>query len=319
MDWRSFDVLNRSKPAATARSMKYGSVKLRSIKVLNVPSERPSRRSWPLPSRLRSRIEMSPKMPDVVEYPAPNEISPVLCSTTCTSRLVLSGDVAGRGGDIDFLEEAEVLQAILAAPHLRGREGVAFGQTKLSADHLVEGARVARDVDALDIDARSFLHVEGDVDRLVVLVAPDIGSNVDEGVAQRADRVGHRGHRLLDLVGVVPVALVHRQVALERVDIEPLEARRHLDLAELVALALVDRESDEEAVAVGRQLGHRRDHAEVGITLGQVEFAQQLAVEVEPIRIEAIVGRQEAPPRALGGADLAAQRAVAVSARCRRS
>ena len=59
MACRSFDVLKMSKPAATARSMKYGSVKLRSIKVLKVPSESPSLRSWPLPSRLRSRIAMS--------------------------------------------------------------------------------------------------------------------------------------------------------------------------------------------------------------------------------------------------------------------
>src|SRR5258708_20424942 len=64
--WRSFDVLKTSKPAATARSMKYGSVKLRSIKVLKGPSDSPSRRSWPLPSKLRSRVEMSPKGPDVV-------------------------------------------------------------------------------------------------------------------------------------------------------------------------------------------------------------------------------------------------------------
>ena len=146
---------------------------------------------------------------------------------------------------------------------------------------------------------------------LRVLVAPDVGADVDEGIAQRADRIGHRRHGLLDLVGVVPVALAHRQVALQGIGIEPLEARRDLDLAELVALALVDREGDEEAVAVGRQLGHRRDDAEVGVAFGQVELAQQLAVEIQAVGIEAVVRRQEAPPGALGGLDLAAQGAVA--------
>jgi hypothetical protein len=41
--------------------------------------------------------------------------------------LVLSGDEPGGSGNVGFLEEAEVLQAILAAPDLRGREGIAFG------------------------------------------------------------------------------------------------------------------------------------------------------------------------------------------------
>src|SRR5260221_10718587 len=218
---------------------------------------------------------------------------------------------SGRGRDVDLLEEAEVAQALLAAPHLGGAEGVALGETELAADHLVEGARVAGDVDALDINARAFLDVEGDVDREIVLVAPDIGPDLDEGVTQRANEVGQRRHGLLDLVGVVPFALSHRQVALQHIDIQPLETRRHLDLAELVAIALADREGDEEPFAVRRQLGHRRHHAEVGIALGQVVLAQQLAIEIEAVGIVAVVRRQEAIPDAFAGADLAAQRAVA--------
>ena len=104
-------------------------------------------------------------------------------------------------------------------------EGVALGKAEFAADHLVQRAGVAGDVDALDIDARAFLDVERQVDGVRVLVAPDVGADIDEGIAQRADRVGHRRHGLLDLVGVVPVALAHRQVALQRVGIEPLEAR----------------------------------------------------------------------------------------------
>ena len=222
--WRSLEVRKMSKPAAIGRSRKYGSVKLRSIKVLKVPIDRPSRSSWPLPSRLRSLIEMSPRMPDVVEKPAPKEMSPVLCSTTWTSRLVLSGAEPGCAEMSTFSKKPRLLQALLAAPHLGGREGVALGQPELAADHLVQRARVARDVDALDVDARAFLDVEGDVDGEVVLVAPDVGADLDEGVAQRAHDVRQRRHRLLDLVGVVPVALRHGQVALQHVDIEALRS-----------------------------------------------------------------------------------------------
>ena len=194
--------------------------------MLKVPSDRPSRRSWPLPSRLRSRIEMSPRMPDgrrdsrrrtrfrrcSARPPGPRDWS---CPAPSRAAAEMS----------TFSKKPRLLQALLAAPHLGGREGVALGQAELAADHLVQRARVARDVDALDIDARAFLDVEGHVDRQVVLVAPDVGADVDEGVAQRADGVGQRRHRLLDLVGVVPVALAHREVALQRIDIEPLEAR----------------------------------------------------------------------------------------------
>src|SRR5690606_16987223 len=49
---------------------------------------------------------------------------------------------------------------------------------------------------------------------------------------------------------------------------------------------------------------------EVGIAFGEIEFAQKLAVQVQAIRIEAVIRRQETPPGALGGTDLAPQRAV---------
>src|SRR5579883_2076442 len=223
----------------------------------------------------------------------------------------LVGRRAGRRRDVDFLEEAEILQTLLAAPYLGGREGITFGQAELAPYHLVQGARIARDIDALDIDARPLLDVEGHVDGEIVLIAPDIGPHVDEGVAQRSDGIGDGGDGLVDLVGVVPITRAHRQVRLELLDLQALEVRRHLDLAELVALALVDREGDEEAITVGRKLGDRGDHAEIGIAFRKVELAQQLAIEVEAIGIEAIVRRQEVPPFGLGGPDLFPQCAVA--------
>ena len=210
-----------------------------------------------------------------------------------------------------FSKKPRLRRRSLAAAHLGGAEGVALGEAELAADHLVESTRVARDVDALDIDARPLLDVEGHVDREIVLVAPDVGADLDEGVAQRTDEVRQRGDGLFDLAGVVPVAFGHRQIALQDVDIESLEAGGNLDLAELVALALVDREGDEEALAVGRQLGDGRHDAEIGVTLREVELAQQLAIEIEAIGIVAVVRRQEAVPGAFARADLAAQRAVA--------
>ena len=49
------------------------------------------------------------------------------------------------------------------------------------------------------------------------------------------------------------------------------------------------REGDEEAVARRRQLGDRRDDAEIGVALGEVELAQQLAVVGQAVGIVVVV------------------------------
>ena len=67
-----------------------------------------------------------------------------------------------------------------------------------------------------------------------------------------------------------------------------------LDRAELVARPFLDDVGDDEVAAVGRQLGQRRDDAEIGIALGQVEGAKLLLVGGEPVRIVGVVRLQEA-------------------------
>jgi hypothetical protein len=81
-----------------------------------------------------------------------------------TCRTVRSGRVARGVGDVDVLEEAQRLDLVLRAVDQHAVVGVAFGQQQLAADHVVQRLGVADDVDALDVDARAFLDVEGDVD-----------------------------------------------------------------------------------------------------------------------------------------------------------
>src|SRR6185312_4874922 len=114
-------------------------------------------------------------------------------------------------GDIDLFEEAEIVEPLLRAMQLGRIEGVALDQTELAPDHLVLGADVPGDVDALDIDLGTFLHREADIDRLGVDIAPDIGRDLDEGIAAVAERVGDRLDRLVDLIGVVPVAFLESE------------------------------------------------------------------------------------------------------------
>ena len=135
--------------------------------------------------------------------------------------------------------------------------------------------------------------------------------DLDEGVAEPADLVGERLDRGLDLVGVVDLALPRLDELLQLLGAEILERRVDLDLAELVLRALLDREGDEELLAVGRQLGDGRDHLEVGVAARVVEAAQQLLVEREAVRVVGVVGAEEPVPSALLGLDHPAQRAVA--------
>ncbi len=105
---------------------------------------------------------------------------------------------------------------------------------------------------------------------------------------------------------VVPIALRHGHERLQIIDLHILDLVGDIDLAEAVALALLDRESDEKAVARRGELGDGRDDAEVGIAFGQVELAQQLAVIGEPVGIVVVVAAEEAiPARLLGLQDLA--------------
>ena len=52
---------------------------------------------------------------------------------------------------------AETLKALLGAINEQRVIGIAFGKPELAADHVILGAFVAIDVDALDINARAFI------------------------------------------------------------------------------------------------------------------------------------------------------------------
>ena len=80
-------------------------------------------------------------------------------------------------GDLHALEVVEILQPPLGAVDQHAIVGVAFRDIELAPDDIVARARVAADVDALDIGARALLDREHDVDLAGLEVA----------VAARAD------------------------------------------------------------------------------------------------------------------------------------
>ncbi len=154
----------------------------------------------------------------------------------------MSGAEPGEGVICHAAEIAEILQALPRPPD-RGRvEGVALGQPELAPDDLVLRPGVALDVDALDVHARPLAHVEHEIDRVLLLVARDAGLDLDKGIAAVLHVVGDRLHRPLDRVSVVPITGFELHVGQQLVALQLRQLRVDRDLADLVALALVQRE-----------------------------------------------------------------------------
>ena len=136
-------------------------------------------------------------------------------------------------------------------------------------------------------------------------------ADVDEGVAAAADGLGERQQRVLDLVRVVPVSLFHLDDGEKIFRREVSELASDVDGGDPIALALFEGEGDDEAAAVRHELGDGRNDAEVDIAVGEVEPAEQLTVERQPVGIVGVRAGGEAIPRVLDGLDLVAERAVA--------
>ena len=126
----------------------------------------------------------------------------------------MSGAEPGFGCDVDGLEVAKVLSA---AGWLAGSASALkrrLRPAELAADHLVLGAGIADDIDALDIDARPLADIEDQVDGVVRDVTRDARLDLDKGdsrgcAPRRSISVGGPP----DGVAVVPVALADLQAA----------------------------------------------------------------------------------------------------------
>ena len=88
------------------------------------------------------------------------------------------GRRTGLVGDLHGLEEIQTLDAPLGAIDQGAIVGIAFRNIELAPDHVVARARIAADVDALDIGPDALIDDEGDADEVVLRVA----------IAPRTDR-----------------------------------------------------------------------------------------------------------------------------------
>ena len=222
------------------------------------------------------------------------------------------GLAAGHVLDVHVLEEAQAANAGARAVNQHAVEGIAFLQAELAADDAVQRAGVARNVDLLDIDARALDDLETQINRMGVLVALDARMDLGKGIALGARGVGQGVNRLLHRILRIGVAFLGVNHGAQRRRRQFADLGIHGDLAELVAHAFINHEVDVEAFAVGRQLGHRAQHLEVGIAPVDVEAAQAFAVELQAVGIVIVVAGEELVPARFLGGDLALQRVAVI-------
>ncbi len=166
----------------------------------------------------------------------------------------------------------------MAALDLERVEGIAFIDPEFAPDDLVAGRGVTGNVDPFDVDARRLTGLNGDVHQPLVGSAIIDRADVGEGIAKVAGCFLDVGYRIFDLLGVEPGTGDDLDQSDDLRVGKVAQGAVGLDGAEFVARPFLDYISDDEVAAVGGQLGKRRDDAEIGIALGEIEGAQLLLV-----------------------------------------
>src|SRR5690606_20886928 len=132
-----------------------------------------------------------------------------------------------------------------------------------------------------------------DRDRVVGEVAVAARRHLREGITLRGELFGDRDDRVLDVLGAVMAALPRLEQRPQRVRVDFRNGAVDGDVAERVAIALIDGDDDVVFVARLVELRLGRDDLEVGVAPVVVEAAQQLLVGAQTLFVINVVARQE--------------------------
>ena len=182
---------------------------------------------------------------------------------------------------------------------------------ELPADHPVEGAGVAGDVDALDEDPLALDHLEVDVDGARRGVLGHLRPDLDEGVAGLAGLVAHALDDAVDQLDVVDAPAGHRcssgwKSAAGRPGIDELT-----DTLPKLYCWPSETVNERKKPVRSRTISAVEDrHLQVDVAALEVELAQQLLVDLEPVGVVGVAAEDEAEPVGLAGLDHPPQPAV---------
>ncbi len=203
--------------------------------------------------------------------------------------------------DVDFLEEAQALEASLGLVDQVGRCPAALHLAHLAAQHLIFGLGVATEVDAIDIGTLARIDDEGDRDGVVLVVRFRDTIDVGEGIALVAkatgDQLGRRGHHLAG----EHLAFLRQEQRLD-LFLRNLEITAELDVANGVTLAFVDVDRHIDVLLVRRDGYLGRGDIHVDVATVQVIGTQAFQVAGQLLAGVLVVVAEEGKP--VGGLQL---------------
>src|SRR4029079_9993768 len=131
--------------------------------------------------------------------------------------------------DLDLLEIIEVVEASFGAIDQCAIVRVTLANIEFTPDHIVPRSRVAANIDALDVNARTLLDDEREIDDLGLEVAVGSGPHVGECITSfcRFDRQAF--DRLLYQIRVVNVSVRETHLGTQGFSIQRSHARADID------------------------------------------------------------------------------------------
>jgi len=198
------------------------------------------------------------------------------------------------GVDFHAFEVIEILQAALGAIDQRAIVRIALGNIEFSADHVIPGAGIIADVDALDIGPWTFVDGKDDRDGVRLEIAIAARTHDRKRVAPSRSLDLHSLDRLLHRLGVVKRPDIDARETAQRISIKRADAGLEIDRRNSVLLTLLDLEGHQEALALRIVFRQRGDYLHIGKTVLQVIAADQVAVGFNTVRIIDVVAAEKA-------------------------
>ena len=199
-------------------------------------------------------------------------------------------------GDLHGLEIAEVFEPAFGPVDERAIVWIALVDIEFAPDHVVARPHIAPDVDAFDIDARAFLDHVDEIDAARAEITIAARAHLREGIAALGELNREVLDRFLDQFGIVNFAGLRAHVALNGGRVYVAQVGNDVDGAGAVLLALVEGDGDHESARRLVDFDIRRDDAEVGIAVFEIEAPQELLVGADAIRVVDVRALDPAQP-----------------------
>src|SRR5207253_474771 len=122
-------------------------------------------------------------------------------------------------------EDAKAANARARAVDENAVERIALHETELAANDLVQGARIARDVDLFDIDPGALIDLQDHVDGTGIMIAADARMDFGKGVTAGSRRIRQRIDGFLNQFAIVLIARLDLDQRAKGERIEFLDAR----------------------------------------------------------------------------------------------